>query len=85
MCKPGTLRGASVLRSERIFFDISTHELVSTQRILKAIEYCGAQQVVMGSDTPYGQLNFTQPFSQCNKCERGTHATSVNVAPMQQV
>ena len=44
---------ASGLRSELVFFDISTHELVSTQRILKAIEYFGAQQVVMGSDTPY--------------------------------
>lgn len=44
---------ASGLRSERIFFDISTHEIVSTQRILKAIDYFGAQQVVMGSDTPY--------------------------------
>jgi predicted TIM-barrel fold metal-dependent hydrolase len=44
---------ASGLHSERIYFDISTHELVSTQRILKALEYCGAQQVVMGSDTPY--------------------------------
>jgi predicted TIM-barrel fold metal-dependent hydrolase len=44
---------ASGVRSERVFFDISTHELVSTQRILKAIEHFGAQQVVMGSDTPY--------------------------------
>jgi predicted TIM-barrel fold metal-dependent hydrolase len=46
---------ASGLRSERVFFDISTHELVSTQRILKAIEHFGAQQVVMGSDTPYAR------------------------------
>jgi predicted TIM-barrel fold metal-dependent hydrolase len=46
---------ASGLRLERVVFDISTHELVSTQRILKAIEHFGVQQVVMGSDTPYAR------------------------------
>jgi hypothetical protein len=46
---------ASGLRFERVVFDISTHELVSTQRILKAIEHFGVQQVVMGSDTPYAR------------------------------
>ena len=45
----------SGLRFERVVFDISTHELVSTQRILKAIEHFGVQQVVMGSDTPYAR------------------------------
>jgi predicted TIM-barrel fold metal-dependent hydrolase len=38
-----------------MLFDISTHELVSTQRIVKAIEHFGVQQVVMGSDTPYAR------------------------------
>jgi predicted TIM-barrel fold metal-dependent hydrolase len=46
---------ASGLRFERVVFDISTHELVSTQRILKAIEHFGVQQIVMGSDTPYAR------------------------------
>jgi predicted TIM-barrel fold metal-dependent hydrolase len=46
---------ASGLRFERVVFDISTHELVSTQRILKAIEHFGVQQVVVGSDTPYAR------------------------------
>jgi predicted TIM-barrel fold metal-dependent hydrolase len=46
---------ASGLRFERVVFDTSTHELVSTQRILKAIEHFGVQQVVMGSDTPYAR------------------------------
>jgi predicted TIM-barrel fold metal-dependent hydrolase len=46
---------ASGLRCERVVFDISTHELVSTQRILEAIQHFGVQQVVMGSDTPYAR------------------------------
>ena len=46
---------ASGLRSEGVVFDISTHELVSAQRILKAIEHFGVHRVVMGSDTPYAR------------------------------
>ena len=46
---------ASGLRSERVVFEISTHELVSEQRILKAIEHFGVHRVVMGSDTPYAR------------------------------
>jgi len=46
---------ASGLRSGRVVFDISTHELVSIKRILKAIEHFGVQQVVMGSDSPYAR------------------------------
>jgi len=46
---------ASGQRFERVVFDISTHEIVSTQRILKAIEYFGVHQIVMGSDTPYAR------------------------------
>ena len=46
---------ASGLRSERVYFDISTHDLISTRRILRAIEHFGVQQVVMGSDTPYAR------------------------------
>ena len=46
---------ASGLRSERIVFDISTHELVSPRRILRAVESFGVRQVAMGSDTPYAR------------------------------
>ena len=46
---------ASGQRFERVVFDISTHELVSAHRILKAIEHFGVQHVVMGSDTPYAR------------------------------
>lgn len=46
---------ASGLCVERLVFEISTHELVSAQRILKTIEHFGVQQVVMGSDTPYAR------------------------------
>jgi predicted TIM-barrel fold metal-dependent hydrolase len=46
---------ASGLRSERVVFEISTHELVSEERILAAIDHFGVHQVVMGSDTPYAR------------------------------
>ena len=46
---------ASGLRSEQLFFGISTHELVAEGRILLAIDHFGVHQVVMGSDTPYAR------------------------------
>jgi predicted TIM-barrel fold metal-dependent hydrolase len=46
---------ASGLRSERVVFEISTHELVAEERILSAIDHFGIHQVVMGSDTPYAR------------------------------
>ena len=46
---------ASGLRSERVVFEISTHELVSEERILAAIDHFGVHQVVMGSDMPYAR------------------------------
>jgi len=31
--------------------------LVSTQRVLKAIDFFGAEKLLMGTDTPYGKNN----------------------------
>ena len=45
------------LNSENIFFEISTPDLISKQRLMKAIRYFGAERVVLGSDTPYGRDN----------------------------
>ena len=48
--------GASI-NSNNIFFEISTPQLVSIQRLMKAIQCFGAKRILMGSDTPYGQNN----------------------------
>ncbi len=45
----------SGIRSENVFFEISTPPLISLHRVLKAVETFGARQIVMGSDTPYGR------------------------------
>lgn len=45
------------IRSDNIYFEISTPALISIQRIKKAIKYFGINRILMGSDTPYGQNN----------------------------
>lgn len=45
------------INSDNIFFEISTPQLVSIQRLEKAIQHFGAKRILMGSDTPYGQNN----------------------------
>lgn len=45
------------LDSDNIFFEISTPALISRQRLMMAIKCFGANRVVLGSDTPYGQNN----------------------------
>ena len=42
---------------ENMFFEISTPQLISIERLKKAINYFGAQRVLFGSDTPYGLDN----------------------------
>ena len=45
------------INSDNIFFEISTPQLISIHRLRKAIQHFGAQRIVLGSDTPYGQNN----------------------------
>ncbi len=42
---------------ENLYFDISTYQVTSDKRVLKAIKYFGADKIIMGSDTPYGKNN----------------------------
>ena len=42
---------------ENLYFDISTYQVTSDYRVLKAIEYFGADKIILGSDTPYGKDN----------------------------
>ena len=40
-----------------LYFDTSPTPLISAQRILKAINFIGADRVLLGSDTPFGDDN----------------------------
>ncbi len=42
---------------ENLYFDVSTYQVTSNKRVLKAINYFGADKIIMGSDTPYGKNN----------------------------
>lgn len=45
------------LIDENLYFDISPLQLISNNRLLKAIDYVGAKRVLFGTDTPYGDRN----------------------------
>ncbi|HMB22905.1 MAG: amidohydrolase family protein [Chloroflexota bacterium] len=45
------------LKDDNLFFDLSSFQLVSAKRILKAVEFFGAEKLLMGTDTPYGKDN----------------------------
>lgn len=42
---------------DNLYFDISTLQITSTHRLLKAIKIFGAEKILVGSDTPYGKNN----------------------------
>lgn len=44
-------------KDENLYFDISSLQYTSTLRVLKAIEFAGADKILLGSDTPYGINN----------------------------
>ncbi len=37
-----------------LYFDTSTIQLISNQRLIKAIDFVGAEKILFGTDTPYG-------------------------------
>jgi predicted TIM-barrel fold metal-dependent hydrolase len=43
--------------TDNIYFEISIPQLISMKRLLKAIEHFGANRIILGSDTPYGDNN----------------------------
>lgn len=47
----------SGIKFENLYFDISTYQVTSDKRVLKAIKYFGSDKILMGSDTPYGKNN----------------------------
>ena len=47
----------SGLKDNNLYYDISTFQVTSDKRVLKAIAYFGSNKIIMGSDTPYGKDN----------------------------
>lgn len=47
----------SKIKFGNLYFDISTYQVTSDYRVLKAIEYFGADKIILGSDTPFGKDN----------------------------
>jgi predicted TIM-barrel fold metal-dependent hydrolase len=42
---------------DNMYFDISTYQMTSDERVVRAIERFGAGKIILGSDTPYGKDN----------------------------
>ncbi len=47
----------SGFKDDNIYYDISTFQVTSDKRVLKAIDFFGSDKIIMGSDTPYGKNN----------------------------
>jgi predicted TIM-barrel fold metal-dependent hydrolase len=47
----------SGLSFENVYFEISSPQLISLQRLNKALHHFGARRLILGSDTPYGKDN----------------------------
>jgi len=45
------------IKSDNLYFEISTPQLISEYRLIRAINYLGSERFILGSDTPYGKNN----------------------------
>jgi predicted TIM-barrel fold metal-dependent hydrolase len=45
------------INTNNVFFEISTPQLISIKRLLKALKHFGANRIILGSDIPYGKNN----------------------------
>jgi len=58
------------LIDENLYFDTSPLQLISDNRLQKAIDYVGAERILMGTDTPYGAKdNLSKSIDRINKLE----------------
>ena len=58
-------------KDDNLFFDISTLQVTSTYRVLKAIEVFGAEKILLGSDTPYGKNNLQKNINRVKSLKIG--------------
>ncbi len=54
-------------RLDNIYFDISTYQVTSDERVMKAIKRFGAEKVILGSDTPYGKDNLRKNIERIDR------------------
>ncbi len=54
-------------KDENLYFDISPYQMNSDKRIMKAIEYISAENLLMGSDTPYGNNSLEKSIERIKK------------------
>jgi len=54
------------VKDENLYFDSSTIQLISTKRLKNAINFVGAKNVTMGTDTPYGKNNLHKNIDRIN-------------------
>jgi hypothetical protein len=52
---------------DNIYFDISTYQVTSDERVMIAIKKFGAEKIIFGSDTPYGKNNLKKNIERVNK------------------
>ena len=62
----------SKTKFENLHFDISTYQVTSDKRVLKAINYFGAEKILMGSDTPYGKDNLKKNIDRIRSLDIST-------------
>lgn len=55
-----------------LYFDISTLQLTSTKRLMDAIRFVGAENVILGSDTPYGKNNLQKNIDRIKNLDIST-------------
>jgi len=53
--------------SDNVFFEISTPQLISVKRLLKALKHFGANRIILGSDVPYGKNNLRTNIDRVKK------------------
>jgi predicted TIM-barrel fold metal-dependent hydrolase len=54
-------------KDDNLFFDVSPYQLNSTARLLKAIDFIGTRNIIMGSDTPYGKKSLEKNIERIRK------------------
>jgi predicted TIM-barrel fold metal-dependent hydrolase len=57
-------------KDENLYFDISTIQLISNYRLIKAINFAGIDRILFGTDTPYGAKdNIMRNLKRINELE----------------
>jgi len=59
----------SGFKDRNLYFDISTFQVTSDKRVLKAIDFFGPHKIINGSDTPYGKGNLRNNIGRVKKLD----------------